>query len=168
MSDSVSDLAGQVSDKYQQASQQYPLAIGAGCMALGMLAGLVIPRTRREDEWMGETADSLKQDAREAGEQLVAREQQVVSETMDKASASAEQHGLTGDSLLDRGKRVVSKVVDAASEALNEEDLTADKLAGDIKSVGNDVADKAKDEAEKAAADVKSMAASVDSDVKKL
>lgn len=168
MSDSVSDLAGQVSDKYQQASQQYPLAIGAGCMALGMLAGLVIPRTRREDKWMGETADSLKQDAREAGEQLVARGQQVVSETMDKASASAEQHGLTGDSLLDRGKRVVSKVVDAASEALNEEDLTADKLAGDIKSVGNDVAGKAKDEAEKAAADVKSMAASVDSDVKKL
>ena len=139
LSESVSELASQVSDKYQQVNQQYPLAIGAGCMALGMLAGLLIPRTRREDEWMGETSDGLMNDAWQAGEQLVERGQRVASETMDKVSESADQHGLTGESLLKRGRRVVSKVFDAASEAMDEENLTTDKLAGDIKSVSKDV-----------------------------
>lgn len=168
LSESVSDLASQARDKYHDASQQYPLAVGVGCMALGILAGLVVPRTRREDQWMGETSDDLMDDAYQAGEQLVERGQRVASETMDKAAASADDHGLTGDSLLERGKRVVSKVADAASEALEEEDLTATKLAGDFKAVGKETGAKVSDEANKATAAAKAKAAKIDSDVTNL
>jgi hypothetical protein len=168
LSESLSDFAGSASDKYQQASQQYPLAIGAGCMALGMLAGLIVPRTRQEDHWMGETSDELMDDAWQAGEQLVERGQRVATETIDRATESADEHGLTGDSLINRGKRVVSKVAGAAADALDEEDLTPEKLGDDIKSVGQDAGKKISEKADKAAADAKAKAAEIDSDVKKL
>jgi hypothetical protein len=168
LSESVSDLAAKASDKYQHASELYPLAVGAGCMALGMLAGLVVPRTRREDQWMGKASDDLMDDAYEAGEQLVQRGQRVVSETIDKAAVSADEHGLTGDSLIERGKRVANKVVDAASEALEEEDLTAEHLASDVKSVAKETGAKVSQEGEKAVGDAKAKAAKVDSDVNRM
>lgn len=168
LSDSVSELTSQAAEKYQQAIQQYPLAVGAGCLALGMLAGLVVPRTRREDQWMGDASDELKDDAWKAGEQLVERGQHIVAETMDTAKESADEHGLTGEGVLERGKKVVSKVAEAASEALEEEDLTTHKLASDVKSVGHDVGEKVAKQAEKITEDVKAQAAKVDSDVTKL
>jgi hypothetical protein len=129
---SVTELAAQASDKYQEASERYPLAVAAGCMALGMLAGLVVPRTRREDQFTGKASDDLMDDAYEAGEQPVHHGQRVASDTIDRAAASADEHGLTGNSLLERGKRVATKIFDAASEALVEEDLTAENLAKQV------------------------------------
>ncbi len=168
LSESVNDLAAQASDKYQQACERYPLAVGAGCMALGMLAGLVVPRTRREDQWMGKASDDFVDDAYEAGERLVQRGKRVASETIDEAAASSDEHGLTGDSLVERGKRVATKVVDAASEALVEEDLTAEKLASDAKSVVKETGAKVNQEADQAIGDAKAKAAKVDPDVKQL
>ena len=46
-------------EKFTRACDEYPLAVGVAFAALGALAGLVIPRTRREDELMGERSDEL-------------------------------------------------------------------------------------------------------------
>ena len=39
--------------------EEYPLASGGAMLALGIAAGLALPSTRREDEWMGAARDDL-------------------------------------------------------------------------------------------------------------
>ena len=39
--------------------EEYPLAVGIGFAALGALIGVLLPRTRREDELLGEQSDQL-------------------------------------------------------------------------------------------------------------
>src|SRR5690606_38225650 len=62
--------------------EDYPLAIGGAALGIGMLIGLVFPRSRKEDELMGDKADELKQRAKErardAGEQAIERGRHVV------------------------------------------------------------------------------------------
>ena len=43
----------------QNALRENPLAVGALAFAIGTAAGLMLPRTRREDEWMGTKKDKL-------------------------------------------------------------------------------------------------------------
>ena len=39
--------------------EEYPLAVGVGFAALGALIGVLLPRTRQEDELLGEQSDEL-------------------------------------------------------------------------------------------------------------
>jgi ElaB/YqjD/DUF883 family membrane-anchored ribosome-binding protein len=74
----VSSSIRQGSDSLQRTVQEQPLAVGAACLGLGLLAGLLAPATRRENELMGEASDRLKDQAREAGEQAMERGKEVV------------------------------------------------------------------------------------------
>jgi hypothetical protein len=152
------ELYDRAADRYHEASREYPLSVGAGCLALGMLTGLLVPRTQREDEWMGDASDELRHDAWETGEELVERGKQVASATAHKATQAAAQHGLTGESLLERGERVASKVVAAASEALDQEGLSPSKLGEELKAVGEEAGVTATQEATKATKDAEQKA----------
>ena len=165
--ENLGDLYERASERYEQATEEYPLAVGAGCLALGMLAGLLVPRTRREDQWMGETSDEWIDDAWEAGQHAVERGQQVAAETLATASDSAQKHGLTADELMRRGEHVADKVVGSASDALAEEGLTPDKLKQEVKAVGKEATEKARNEAGKAAKDAKGKAKQADPDLAK-
>jgi hypothetical protein len=159
------ELYDRAADRYHEASREYPLAVGAGCLALGMLTGLLVPRTQREDEWMGDASDELRHDAWETGEELVERGKQVASATAHKAAQAAEQHGLSGESLLERGERVASKVVAAASEALDQEGLSPDKIGKELKAVGEETRATATQEATKLGKDAEQKAAKIDPDL---
>ncbi|HET9227826.1 MAG TPA: DUF3618 domain-containing protein, partial [Thermoanaerobaculia bacterium] len=54
---------------FWQTMEERPLALGAAAIALGVVAGLMIPSTRKEDELMGETRDRLMERAKEVGEE---------------------------------------------------------------------------------------------------
>ena len=159
------DLYHYAARRYSAASEAYPLAMGMGCMALGMLSGLLAPRTRYEDDLMGDASDELKHDMRETGEEVMERGKRAVSGAISEAEHSAEEHGLTGSSLLERGERVAAKVVSAASDALKQEHLTPKELAGEAKAVGKDAADKLRSEAGEMAQDAKNQVGKVDPDV---
>ena len=47
-------------EQFARSTQESPGLIGAGALALGFLAAVALPRTRREDELCGETSDQLK------------------------------------------------------------------------------------------------------------
>jgi gas vesicle protein len=49
-------------------TEEHPFAAGAAILGLGLAAGFLLPRTRTEDRLLGETADSLKEQAREIAE----------------------------------------------------------------------------------------------------
>lgn len=90
-------------DRFARASEEYPLAVGAGFLALGALVGLVIPHTRREDEFMGETSDHLVEGAKEKAEELLESGKAVGVRVMDaakeEAAHAAEEEGLTPSQL---------------------------------------------------------------------
>jgi ElaB/YqjD/DUF883 family membrane-anchored ribosome-binding protein len=74
-------------------AQENPIGLAIGGIAVGFLAGMVIPSTRIEDERMGRVADQAKEKAREAGQEAVERGKTVVQETAQTAAETAREKG---------------------------------------------------------------------------
>ncbi|TPW31927.1 DUF3618 domain-containing protein [Pararhizobium mangrovi] len=71
-----------------------PLVFGAVALAVGAAAGALMPPTRSEDEWMGETRDRFRDEAYARGEDALHRAENVAEETYSAASDKAEEKGL--------------------------------------------------------------------------
>jgi hypothetical protein len=86
--------------RFVEASEEYPIAVGVGFLAAGVLLGLALPHSRNEDQWMGRTADRTKQQAKAKAQDLLERSKQVASAATSAATQAAketaEQKGLTG------------------------------------------------------------------------
>ncbi|GEM_PF-1189636 len=146
--DQVANAYAETATTFRDAHRDYPLGVGLGFLALGALAGLAIPRTRQEDEWMGEHSDQMIADAQQTGEQALARGKESIAETVATAKQAAEAHGLTPDSLAERANTAVKKVASSASDAAKEEGLHPTQLSEDAKEVAEATTAKAKEEAE--------------------
>ena len=74
---------GDVKDKARQArsvAQENPLGLAIGAVAVGFVAGLLIPSTRVEDEKFGSVADDVKDKIKETGQEAVERGKQVAQD----------------------------------------------------------------------------------------
>jgi gas vesicle protein len=112
--DSVSDTAGsatarvgevtpdreQVKRQARQAkglAQENPLGLAIGSIAVGFIAGLLVPATRVEDEKLGEVSDQFVEKAKQTGQEALEHGKQVAQETAQSAQEtlkdSAQQHG---------------------------------------------------------------------------
>ncbi len=111
---------------FWQSMEERPLAIGAAALALGVVAGLMAPSTRKEDELMGESRDRLMERAREVGEEA-----------------------------LEKGKQVASVAVDTLKEEAERQDLTPEKLAEKVRTVATEATNKVKEEGKKQASELK-------------
>lgn len=121
--------------------EQYPLAMGAAAMALGVLSGLLLPSTDAEDRLMGEQADELKDRAKDAGQSVMDSGKHVAAATASAAQDEASRQG--GGSLLEKVKHVAQDVTRAATESAKREGIDPDSLA----QKGRQVAERAKDAA---------------------
>ena len=74
-------------------AQENPLGLAIGAAAVGFLAGLVVPSTRVEDERLGPVADQVRQQARETGQEALARGRQVAQQAASSATDAAREHG---------------------------------------------------------------------------
>jgi ElaB/YqjD/DUF883 family membrane-anchored ribosome-binding protein len=88
--DRVSEWAGaarhravRVEQRVEHAARANPLAAGAVAMAFGMVAGLMIPETRREHRMMGDARDQLMDRAGEMTQRAADRVSEVASEAGD-------------------------------------------------------------------------------------
>ena len=93
----TSDVTRQVSDQMSV----YPVGAVIGGLVIGAVFGALLPRTRRETEWLGETSRKLTGAAREAAQKGI-----------DTGRDRIEQ--LTG--------KVVAKVGSAVAEAVGDKD----------------------------------------------
>jgi hypothetical protein len=75
LTESVQEGYEHARDAVGRTVRDYPLAVGAGALAVGLLVGLLLPRTRAEDELMGETSDEIIEGAREVVKQTYYGEQ---------------------------------------------------------------------------------------------
>lgn len=138
---------GEAEDRFKEAVQDYPLAVGTGFLGLGLLAGLLLPRTQMEDDFMGEESDHVMEAAKDKGEDLVERGKAVAERTADKAMKEAKDQGLTpGEqasaktkNLGDKLGSVMTAAKEEAEQASKDEGLTKDGLQEEAKSAGRDV-----------------------------
>jgi hypothetical protein len=149
MKEKATDMAEQVrhgydvsKDKAAEVFDEFPLAVGAAIAGLGLLVGLTLPRTRREDEMMGEKSDVLKLRGREAIHRGIQVAQVTAEETIDEAK----RQGLTAEAITDKAKRIAAELTDKATEVAQREEVTAEQLGDKVKAVAEHAKDVAKEE----------------------
>lgn len=72
-------------------AQENPLGLAVGAVAVGFLAGMLIPSTRVENERIGPMADQVKEQIKETGQEALEHGKAVVSETASSAADAAKQ-----------------------------------------------------------------------------
>lgn len=76
---------------YQHMLQEQPLALGAIGLAMGAIIAAALPRSRREDELMGEARDELADQAREAGREHIEKARHVAAAAREAAAEARGQ-----------------------------------------------------------------------------
>ncbi len=88
--------AGQVKDGARQAvgvAEENPIGLALGGVAAGFLAGMLLPKTRLENERVGPIASEVKQKAVEAGEEAVERGKDGAGQVAEQAVETAKEAG---------------------------------------------------------------------------
>jgi hypothetical protein len=74
-------------------AEENPIGLALGGVAAGFLAGMLLPKTRLENERMGPIASEVKQKAVEAGEEAVERGKEVAGQVAEQAVETAKEAG---------------------------------------------------------------------------
>jgi gas vesicle protein len=72
-------------------AQENPLGLAIGSVAVGFLAGMLIPSTRVENEKIGAMADQVKEQARQTGQEALEHGKQVAQDVASTVQDSAQQ-----------------------------------------------------------------------------
>jgi ElaB/YqjD/DUF883 family membrane-anchored ribosome-binding protein len=86
-SDATPD-AEQVKGQVRKAAgvaQENPLGLAVGAVAIGFLAGMLVPSSRVEDEKLGPMADRVKEQAKETGQEALERGKHVAEQAAETA-----------------------------------------------------------------------------------
>jgi gas vesicle protein len=83
----------QSATKAASVAQQNPIGLAVGSIAVGFLAGMLVPSTRVEDEKLGEVSDELKEKAKETAEEAGERGKQVAQQAAESAKQTAQESG---------------------------------------------------------------------------
>jgi hypothetical protein len=91
-------------------AQENPLGLAVGAVAVGFLAGMLIPSTKVEDEKLGPMADQVKDQIKDTGAEALEHGKAVASET---ASAAAEAAKSTAQ---EQGQAHADELKDTAAD----------------------------------------------------
>ncbi len=81
----------QAARKSAGVAQENPLGLAIGSIAVGFLAGMLIPSTRVENEKLGPVADQVKDQAQATASEALEHGKQVAQEVASTAQQSAQQ-----------------------------------------------------------------------------
>ncbi len=85
---------GEVKEGARQAAgvaQENPLGLALGAVAVGFVAGMLVPSTRVEDEKIGPMADEVKDKARETGQEALEHGKQVAQDAAQSAQQTVKE-----------------------------------------------------------------------------
>lgn len=85
------DGASRVADQLGDTLQRHPLVIGAVGVMAGALLATLLPMTRTENEWFGDTRDDLWNKAQEAGQEAATRVREAATRAVDAAADAASE-----------------------------------------------------------------------------
>ncbi|MFN2490929.1 MAG: DUF3618 domain-containing protein [Actinomycetota bacterium] len=103
-------------------AQENPLGLAVGSVAVGLLAGMMLPSTKVEHERLGPVAEQVRDKAVETGQEAVARGKQVAQETAHAAQeavrdAAQRTADTARESAQEQGQGLASSAQDKAQEA---------------------------------------------------
>lgn len=117
--------ARQASDRAQSLFEENPLILGAAALVVGLAFGGLIPGSRRENEWMGETRDKLLDRAREkvqtAKDAAVTTAREVKDTAIEEAQRYRDDVKLDAQDAVQRAKSAAQHVVEEAKETVKRE-----------------------------------------------
>jgi len=105
---------------FWETMESNPLLVGAATLALGIVAGLAIPSTDVEDEWMGETRDQFVDQAKEFGQEALDKGKEVAGTVAGKVKAEAEHQGLTPQTLAGKVKNVAQEATNTVKDEVKK------------------------------------------------
>jgi gas vesicle protein len=86
-------------------AQENPLGLAIGGIAVGFLAGLLVPSSRVEDEKLGPMADQVKDQIKETGQEALDRGKDVAQQAAETAKEAGREHAQEmGDSTQERAR----------------------------------------------------------------
>jgi ElaB/YqjD/DUF883 family membrane-anchored ribosome-binding protein len=91
----VSDAApdGQQVKRAAGVAQENPLGLAIGGVAVGFIAGMLVPSSRMEDEKIGPMADQVKDQLKETGQEAMERGKDVAQQAAQSAKETAQEAG---------------------------------------------------------------------------
>jgi hypothetical protein len=108
---------------FWQMMEENPLAVGVATLTLGILGGLALPSTRKEDELLGETRDRLVDRIEEVGREALDKGKQVAGTAVDTLKDEAENAGFTASGIADKVREVGRQTKEAVKEEVKNQDL---------------------------------------------
>jgi gas vesicle protein len=87
-----SDEVKHKAEKAASVAQENPLGLAIGAVAVGFIAGMLIPSTRVEDEKLGRMADDVKAKVKETGSEALEHGKQVAQEVAQTVKESGQEH----------------------------------------------------------------------------
>lgn len=109
-----------------QTLEENPLMVGAATLAVGVIAGLLIPETEKENELMGETRDRLVDEVKEAGQQTLEKGKHVAEAVADKVKDEVKNAGLTPEGVAEKVKNVAKEAANTAKQEAKNQNLVPD------------------------------------------
>jgi gas vesicle protein len=106
--------SGDVKQGAQKAAgvaQENPLGLALAGVAVGFVAGMLVPSTRVEDEKIGAMADQVKEKVKETGSEALEHGKEVAQEAAQSAKETAQEKGQ------ERAEELRSSAQDKAQEA---------------------------------------------------
>jgi gas vesicle protein len=110
-----SDEVKHKAKKAASVAQENPLGLAIGAVAVGFIAGMLIPSTRVEDEKLGGMADDVKAKVKETGSEALEHGKQVAQDAAQTVKESGQEHAQqVKESAQDEGS---SRATDSVSTA---------------------------------------------------
>lgn len=98
LSEQAGEQARRAGDTFETVLRDYPLAVGVAALAAGAAAGLMMPSTRVEREYMGEAREQFVEKAQTLAKDTVHKVQRVAEEAGRTVQEEAQHQGLTNAS----------------------------------------------------------------------
>jgi len=87
-----SDQVKHQARRAKSVAQENPLGLAVGALAVGFLAGMLVPATRVEDEKLGQVSDDVVDRIKETGQEALERGKQVAQDAAETAKESGREH----------------------------------------------------------------------------
>jgi len=134
---------------FWQKLDQDPLVVGAAIVAVGLVAGLLVPSTRREDEVLGDKRDDLLNRAQEKGRDVFEKGKHVAQTAVETLKTEAEQQGLSPQNIVDKVRTIGRDTIEQVKSQAEQQGLTPQAVAEKVKTIGRDTLDQAKSDAQR-------------------